>query len=96
MKSLPRLLADEADNIFNVPDGFQSFLDTGLLGAIVLTIIGSLAWRIVASSFPLAFMSNPVIYIIYHSHLLVLGGNWNLLSSLATGFDQQGHLQLPA
>ena len=44
-----------------VPKGFQSFLDTGLLGAIVLTIIGSFAWRIIALSFPLAFMSKPVI-----------------------------------
>lgn len=51
-------------NIFGVPDGFQSFLDTGLLGAIVLTILGSLAWRIIASNFPVAFMSNPLIYVI--------------------------------
>jgi len=53
-------------NIFAVPDGFQTFLDTGLLGAIVLTIIGSLAWRIVASSFPLLFMSNPIVFVIIH------------------------------
>jgi len=66
-------IADGGDNIFNVPDGFQSFLDTGLLGAIVLTIIGSLAWRIVASSFPLAFMSNPVIYIIIRICMVLEG-----------------------
>lgn len=57
-------LPEEADNIFGVSNELQKFFDTGLLGAIVLTIIGSLAWRIVASSFPLAFMSNPVIYVI--------------------------------
>jgi hypothetical protein len=51
-------------NIFNVSNGFQYFLDTGLLGAVILTIIGSLAWRVIASSFPLLFMSNPIIYII--------------------------------
>ena len=51
-------------NIFNVSNSVQQFFDTGLLGAVVLTIIGSLAWRIVASSFPLAFISNPVIYLI--------------------------------
>jgi len=51
-------------NIFNMSDGAQKFFDTGLLGSVILTIIGSLAWRIIASSFPLAFMSNPAIYII--------------------------------
>jgi len=51
-------------NIFGVSDGVQEFLDTGLLGAIILTIIGSLAWRVIASSFPLLFMSNPLVYVI--------------------------------
>merc|ERR1711981_1314292 len=51
-------------NIFGVSNGLQDFFDTGLLGAVISTIIGSLAWRIIASSFPLAFMSNPLIYII--------------------------------
>jgi len=46
-------------------------LNTGLLGAVILTIIGSLAWRIVASSFPVAFMSNPLIYIIIRICLLI-------------------------
>ena len=60
-------------NIFGVSDGFQKFLDTGLLGAVVLTIIGSLIWRILASSLPLAFMSNPAIYIIIRICLLIEG-----------------------
>lgn len=51
-------------NIFNVSDGFQSFLDTGLLGAIILTVVGSLVWRVIASSLPLLFMSNPILYVI--------------------------------
>jgi len=42
----------------------RTFFNTGLLGSVILTIIGSLAWRIIASSFPLAFMSNPLIYMI--------------------------------
>lgn len=57
-------IGEGEENIFGVPDGFQSFLDTGLLGAVVLTILGSLAWRIIASSFPIAFMSNPLIFVI--------------------------------
>jgi hypothetical protein len=51
-------------NIFGVSDGFQAFLNTGLTGAVITTLIGSLAWRIVASSFPVAFLSNPLIYFI--------------------------------
>ena len=64
-------IPDGEPNIFGVSDGFQTFIDTGLLGAIVITIIGSLAWRIVASSFPLAFMSNPLIYVIIRLCLLL-------------------------
>lgn len=51
----------ENDNIFGISDNLQNFFNTGFLGAVVLSIIGSLAWRIVASSFPVAFISNPVI-----------------------------------
>lgn len=58
-------------NIFGVPDGFQTFLNTGLLGALVLTIMGSLAWRIIASAYPLAFMSNPLIYVIIRACLFL-------------------------
>lgn len=52
------------DNIFGVPDGLQAFFNTGLLGAIITTVVGSLAWRIIAASFPVAFLSNPVVYLI--------------------------------
>ena len=53
---------EEDANIFGVSDGFQEFLNTGLTGAVITTLVGSLAWRIVASSFPLAFLPNPIIY----------------------------------
>ena len=62
-----------AENIFSVGNGFQKFVDSGLLGAVVLTVVGSLAWRIVASSFPLAFMSNPIVYLIIRLCLLLEG-----------------------
>jgi len=61
----------ETEHIFSVGNGFQKFLNSGLLGAVVLTIVGSLAWRIVASSFPLAFMSNPIVYLIIRICLLL-------------------------
>ena len=66
-------LKGSKENIFGVSDGFQNLMNTGLLGAVVLTIIGSLAWRIVASSFPVAFMSNPLIYIIIRICHLIEG-----------------------
>jgi Silicon transporter len=54
----------EGNNIFGVSDGLQNFFNTGLLGAIITTIVASLMWRIIASSFPIAFLSNPLIYLI--------------------------------
>merc|ERR1712007_407288 len=50
------------ENVLGVSDGFQSFLNTGLLAALITTIIGSIAWQLVASAFPIAFLSNPVVY----------------------------------
>jgi len=66
-------IEEEEERIFGVGASFQTFLNTGLLGALVLTFVGSLAWRIVASSFPLAFMSNPIVYLIIRLCLLVEG-----------------------
>lgn len=57
--------------IFGVSSGAQAFFNTGLLGALITTIVGSLAWRIVASSFPVAFLSNPLIYLILRLNLIL-------------------------
>merc|ERR1712137_387054 len=51
------------ENVLGVPDGFQSFLNTGLLAALITTICGSIAWQLVAGAFPIAFLSNPIVYI---------------------------------
>jgi hypothetical protein len=59
------------ENIFGVSDGVQTFFNTGLLGAVITTIVGSLAWRIIASSFSVAFLSNPVVYVILRVCLVV-------------------------
>ena len=61
----------DGETLWGAPAGVQNFYNTGLLGAIITTIVASLAWRIVASSFPLAFMSNPLIYIIIRLCLLL-------------------------
>jgi silicon transporter len=51
------------ENIFGVSDGMQAFFDTGLCGALITTILGSIAWQLVAGVFPIAFLSNPLVYI---------------------------------
>jgi len=51
------------ENVLGVPDAVQSFFNTGLLAALITTIIGSIVWQLVASAFPLAFLSNPVVYV---------------------------------
>lgn len=49
-------------NVMNVPNAVQEFFDTGFCSAIITTIIGSIAWQLVASAFPIAFLSNPFTY----------------------------------
>jgi hypothetical protein len=51
------------ENIFGVSDGVQTFLNTGLLGAVLTTILASISWQLVASAFPIAFLSNPVVFV---------------------------------
>jgi len=60
-KEHPEIFA--GDTSFEASPGFQDFINTGLLGAVVTTMIGCLIWRIIASSYPLLFMSNPIIYL---------------------------------
>ena len=53
----------EDPNVFGVSDGLQEFFNLGFLGAIITTILGSISWQLVASAFPIAFLSNPIVYI---------------------------------
>jgi Silicon transporter len=62
---------DAGENIFGVSHGVQTFFNTGLLGALIATVVASLAWRIIASSFPVPFLSNPLIYLIVRLCLLL-------------------------
>jgi len=52
------------ENIFGYNDGVQTFFETGLLGALITTIVASIMWQLVASAFPLAFLSSPLTYIL--------------------------------
>ena len=56
-------IEDDEENIFGVPNGLQEFFNFGFLGAIFLTIAGSISWQLVASAFPLQFLANPMVYV---------------------------------
>lgn len=60
----------ESENIFGVPDRLQQFFVTGVLGALMTTIVASLSWRVLAASFPVAFLSNPFSRPIIHLCLI--------------------------
>ena len=64
-------MKEGAGNMFGVSDGTQKLFDTGLLGALFLTIVGSIAWQLVASAFPIAFMANPLTYILLRIALFI-------------------------
>ncbi|KAL7564269.1 hypothetical protein ACA910_014333 [Epithemia clementina (nom. ined.)] len=55
---------DGESNVLGVSNGAQEFFNTGLLGALITTIVASIAWQLVASAFPLAFLSTPITYIL--------------------------------
>merc|ERR1712048_219245 len=52
------------ENIFGYSDSVQAFFETGLLGALITTIVASIMWQLVASAFPMAFLSTPLTYVL--------------------------------
>jgi hypothetical protein len=58
---------DFSENVFGVSDFIQKMLEVGVLGALMTTAFASLSWRILANTFPMAFLScpltAPIIYI---------------------------------
>mmetsp|Transcript_26925 Transcript_26925/g.74013 ORF Transcript_26925/g.74013 Transcript_26925/m.74013 type:complete len:531 (+) Transcript_26925:69-1661(+) len=60
-------------NTFGVSDATQAFFATGLLGALITTIVASIAWQLVASAFPMAFLSTPITYVLLR---FCLGLEW--------------------
>merc|ERR1739838_145561 len=66
------VVVGEEPNIFGVPDWVQLYLfNLGFMGAITTTILGSIAWQLVAGSFPIAFLSNPIVYIFLQAALFL-------------------------
>lgn len=69
--------------IFGVSEGMQMFFNTGLLGALITTIVGSIAWRLAGSAFPIFFLSTPPAWVMLEVCLGVeaiglLNGAWVL------------------
>jgi hypothetical protein len=78
-------IEDGEDNVLGVPDAVQAFFDTGLVGAFITTIIASIMWQLVASAFPMAFLSSPFTYILLRICLLlectgICNGAWVIAS----------------
>merc|ERR1719411_165149 len=61
------------ENIFGVSDGAQAFFETGLLGALITTIVASIVWQLVATAFPMAYLSSPITYLLLR---FCLGLKW--------------------
>mmetsp|Transcript_51914 Transcript_51914/g.62410 ORF Transcript_51914/g.62410 Transcript_51914/m.62410 type:complete len:505 (-) Transcript_51914:211-1725(-) len=67
------IVPGKGENVFGVSDAMQEFFNTGLLGALITTILASIAWQLVASAFPIAFLSNPIVYVFLVLALLLEG-----------------------
>ena len=52
------------ENVLDVSDSVQYLFNTDIFGALMTTFFASLIWRIIASSYPIAFLSNPLIYLL--------------------------------
>jgi len=50
----------EEPNIFGLSDTVQKLLNGGLFGAVIATVLASLAWRILASNFPIFFLNTAI------------------------------------
>jgi Silicon transporter len=87
---------EEGDpNILGIPDWAQAIVDTGLLGALCVAIIGSMMWRLLAASFPIFFLSFPVTYILLRWCMIlestgIMHGAWVLaaLHKKIAGFQR--------
>jgi silicon transporter len=59
------------ETVFGLSNAWQAFFNTGTLGAIITTSVASISWQLVASEFPIAFLSNPLVYFILRFCLLL-------------------------
>jgi len=74
-------LGPDDDNIFGVPNWVQGIFNTGLLGALIVAVVASVSWRLLASAFPLAFFKAAPAYVFLRICLVlemtgILHGAW--------------------
>lgn len=87
-------LRDGQDNILHVSDRVQKFFETGFLGAIMTTVLGSIGWRLVAAAFPWTFLGNPACYVLLRGCLLIEQlGICSFVWVLAAVFQEFGGLK---
>merc|ERR1712032_1578515 len=65
------IVIGEQPNIFGVSDPIQGMFNLGFMGAITTTILGSIAWQLVAGAFPIAFLSNPIVFVFLQAALFL-------------------------
>jgi hypothetical protein len=75
------------DTVLHISRGLQGFFNTGLPGALITTVVASLAWRILAATFPMAFMGNILVYFtirlcLFLEALGVFSASWLLADML--------------
>jgi len=88
-------LEEGEDIVFGLSTGLQEgILETGLLGAIITTILGSLTARVIATAFPLGFCNLPgmgaVIYVCLFFEFI---GVTNLAWPLSAVYKRAGGMQ---
>lgn len=76
-------LQEGEPNIFGVSDATQALFNTGLLGALIVAVIGSVTWRLLSAAFPMVFLAMPFTYILLRFCLFLemtglLHGAWVL------------------
>jgi hypothetical protein len=59
------------ENIFGVSDWVQQMFNLGFMGALVTTVLGSIAWQLVAGAFGTFFLGNPIVYIFLQIALIL-------------------------
>lgn len=88
-------IPEGGENIFELSDALQAFFNFGIAGALITTIIGSIASQLVASAFPVAFLANPFTFALLRLCLFlessgVCHGAWVLafIQKKAWGFQR--------
>merc|ERR1712194_42242 len=69
----------KGENIFGIKDSAQEFLNYGFHGAVITTILASITWQLAASAYPIAFLNNPLTYVLL---VIALFLDWTVFRSL--------------